>query len=334
MSGAVVEKVLRTPEERFRELKGFPYEPKYFSTHLFCNESISIRMAYYDEGPRDSDEVILLTHGEPSWSYLNRKLAADLAKTYRVVMPDLVGFGRSDKPVEDLDYSYHRHIAWLGDLLFNHLGLEGITAVFQDWGGLLGLRLAAQQPARFRRMVVANTFLPTCDESFFKVADGFFRWKKGAPKLMSEAKVPFGSFMKAGTGGPGFELDSEEERGYAAPFPSDEYRAGARRFPELVPTPPSDPTGRPQPLEGENNAAAWRVFEAWQKPTLLAFSDLDDVMKGADQIWLERCPGTKGQDHVIIQGCSHFLQDGGAPQLVSALRAFIQANPVPVLAKL
>lgn len=327
MPCALVERVLRTPDACFDGLKDFPYHPSYFMTHLFCSSGVCIRMAYYDLGPRDAQEVVLLTHGEPSWSYLNRKLAKELAATYRVVMFDLVGFGRSDKPAEDLDYSYHRHISWLGDLLFNHLDLEGITAVFQDWGGLLGLRLAAQQPARFRRMVVANTFLPTCDDAFFKVPDGFYWWKDAAPRLMSEANKPFGAFMKVGTVGPGFELDEEEERAYAAPFPTDEYRAGARRFPELVPTPPSDPTGRPQLLEGENNAAAWRVFEAWHKPTLLAFSDLDKVMLGADKIWLDRCPGTRGQAHITVQGCSHFLQDGGSPQLTPAIRAFIDANP-------
>lgn len=322
---ALIKDVLRTPEERFKDLKDFPYVPKYHTTHLFCEEGTSLRIAYYDEGPHDARETLLLTHGEPSWSYLYRKMIPSLvAKGYRCIAPDLVGFGRSDKPSRDSDYSYGRHLAWLVDLVCNHLDLNGITAVFQDWGGLLGLRMAAAQPARFRRIVVANTFLPTCDESFFKVSDGFFEWKKSAPMLL---KVKLDAMMVQGTYGPSGRISEAEQQGYSAPFPDDRFKAGARRFPELVPTPSNDPTGRPQPLEGENNAAAWRVFESWTKPTLIAFSDEDPVMRGAEQIWLDRCPGTKGQPHVVIKGCNHFLQDGGASQLVRAICDFIESNP-------
>jgi len=328
MATEAVSRVLRTPEERFRRLKGFPFEAKYFVTHIFCVEGVSIRMAYVDEGPRDAQEVLLLLHGEPSWSYLYRKMIPPLvALGFRCVAPDLVGFGRSDKPARDVDYTYERHIAWLGDLLFHHLDLQGVTAVLQDWGGLLGLRLAAWQPARFRRLVVANTFLPTCDDAFFRVPEGFYRWKTAAPKLMAETKMSVGRFIAGGAKGPLGGLDLEEETGYSAPFPSDEYKAGARRFPELVPTPPTDPTGRPQPAEGENNAAAWCVFQSWTKPVLTAFSDQDMVMAGADQIWLDRCPGARGQPHTTIKGCGHFLQDGGADQLVAAIRQFIDLNP-------
>jgi len=319
-----VKKVLRTPEDRFKCLKGFPYEPKYFVTHLFCEHGVSIRMAYVDEGPKDARETLLLTHGEPAWSYLNRKLIPPLlARGYRVVAPDLVGFGRSDKPAREEDYTYRRHIAWLDDLIFNHLELKGITAVFQDWGGLLGLRLAAAQPSHFRRMVVANTFLPTCDDSFFKVSPGFYRWKAAAPKLMLETTMPVGKFMIMGTSGPDGSIDEEEQYAYSAPFPSDEFKAAARRFPELVPTPDSDPTGRPQSCEGENNAAAWEVFKSWHKPTLLAFSDGDNVMRGSDQIWLQLCPGTRDQHHVTIKGCGHLVQDGGAIQVTAAICNFI-----------
>jgi len=319
-----VKRVLRTPDDRFKSLKGFPYEPQYFVTHLFCEDGVSIRMAYVDEGTKDAKETLLLTHGEPTWSYLNRKLIPPLLERgYRVVAPDLVGFGRSDKPACEEDYTYRRHIAWLEDLIFNHLELTGITAVFQDWGGLLGLRLAAAQPARFRRMVVTNTFLPTGDDSFFQIPHGFYRWKAAAPQLMREATMPVGRFMVKGAIGPDGTIDEEEQYGYSAPFPSDEFKAGARRFPELVPTPDSDPTGRSQPCEGENNAAAWEVFKNWHKPTLLAFSDGDAVMRGSDQIWLQLCPGTRDQHHVAIKGCGHFVQDGGSVQLAAAICSFI-----------
>jgi haloalkane dehalogenase len=158
------------------------------------------------------------------------------------------------------------------------------------------------------------------------VPPGFFNWKRAAPKILQR---PVGEMLqRGGTAGPTFgSIDAEEKAGYSAPFPSDEYKAGARRFPELVPTPPDDPTGRPQPAEGENNKAAWAVFAAWEKPVLLAFSDEDNVMLGCDRVWMEHCPGTAGQPHVTIKGCGHFLQDGGADQLTDAVVAFISHNP-------
>jgi haloalkane dehalogenase len=167
---AKIGKCLRTPDDAFALLEDFPYEPHYYTTHLFCEDGVSIRMAYIDQGPKDAAETLLLMHGEPSWSYLYRRMIPMLTKQgYRIIAPDLVGFGRSDKPVNDSDYSYERHIAWLSDLVCNHLDLRGLTAVFQDWGGLLGLRVAANHSDRFDRLVIANTFLPTCDDSFFKV---------------------------------------------------------------------------------------------------------------------------------------------------------------------
>ena len=189
----------------------------------------------------------------------------------------------------------------------------------------MGLRVAANHSDRFDRFVVANTFLPTCDDSFFKVNDGFYGWKKHAPTLVAGE---IGDMMVLGTAGPSYpDLSEEEKYGYSAPFPSDEYKAGARRFPEIVPTAPRDPTGRQQTAQAENNKAAWEVFKAWRKPVLTAFSDSDNVMVGGDQVWLDNCPGCAGQPHVTIKGCGHFLQDGGADQLTAALVEFVQKNP-------
>jgi haloalkane dehalogenase len=265
-----INKVLRTPDVAFAPLGDFPYIPNYYTTHLFCEEGVSLRMAYIDEGPKDAKETLLLTHGEPSWSYLYRRMIPLLTQHgYRCIAPDLIGFGRSDKPLRDEDFSYERHIAWLTDLVCNHLDLYGMTAVFQDWGGLLGLRVAANHSNRFDRLVISNTFLPTCDDSFFQIKEGFYNWKKNAPKLVT---MPIGTMMIRASKGPKYgELTEAEQYGYSCPFPTNEYKAGARMFPELVPTPSTDPTGRPQSTQAENNKAAWNVFKGWTKPVLLAF---------------------------------------------------------------
>ena len=302
-----------------------------------------VRIAYYDLGPKDAVETLLLTHGEPSWSYLYRHMIPPLlAKGHRLLLFDQVGFGRSDKPAREQDYSYERHVAWGEDLLINHLDLHNVTGVFQDWGGLLGLRVVAAHPDRFRRLVIANTFMPVCDDSFFEVSDGFYGWKRLAARsqLQSDGEGGGGEHdMLAnlmGGAGTGLRLpqgdlrliSAEERLAYIAPFPSDEYRAGARRFPELVPTSPSDPTGRPQPLGGEENRRAWtECFDVFQKPVITAFGDEDTVMAGAEKIWQERCPGCRGQAHTYIKGANHFLQDGGAAQLTDVILNFIAANP-------
>ena len=222
-----------------------------------------------------------------------------VAAGHRVVLFDQVGCGRSDKPTREDHYTYERHIGWNIDLLINHLRLKGVTIVLQDWGGLIGTRVCAAHPGAFRRLVIANTMMPTCDDSFFKVSPGFFSWKTFAFRTGLKDEVwteerggrwP-GQIMAQKAVGPSNPVMSDAERaGYDAPYPEDKYKAGARMFPELVPTPPTDPTGRPAMAEAENNAAAWAVYQKWTKPVLLAFSDEDTVMAGGDAVWLESAP--------------------------------------------
>jgi haloalkane dehalogenase len=267
---------------------------------------------------------VLLTHGEPSWSYLNRKLIPPLlAAGHRVVLFDQVGFGRSDKPSQEADYSYARHIAWNEDLLINHLDLTNVTALFQDWGGLLGLRVVANHPDRFARLLIANTFLPTGDvpspvtsSGGPAMTEGFYGWKTFCHKSQL-AGDGVAVLMGRGTAGPSNpgqgngpgKIGPEEAAAYGAPFPDETYKAGARAFPELVPTPSDDATGRPQPLQSAENAVAWAsVFTKWEKPLLTAFGETDKVMAGMDATWQTACPGAKGQAHTIIKGAGHFLQ--------------------------
>jgi haloalkane dehalogenase len=328
--------VLRTPDACFDNLPLWDYEPQYFKSTLY---GLEVRIAYYDLGEKDADETILLTHGMSAWSYLNRRMIPPLVSAgHRVILFDQVGCGRSDKPSREEDYTYERHIGWNIDLLVNTLCLKGVTAVLQDWGGLLGLRLVAAHPGAFRRLVIANTMLPTCDDNFFKVSAGFYNWKTFSfrtglkdDQWMTErgGRWP-GQIMAQKAVGPSNPVLAPDERtAYDAPYPSDSYKAGARMFPELVPTPSTDPTGRPMMVEAENNAAAWAAFQKFTKPVMLAFSDEDTVMAGGDAIWLEHCPGTRhpGVVHVTINGVGHFLQDGGAEQLVAAITNLISATP-------
>ncbi len=274
-----------------------------------------------------------------AWSYLNRRMIPSLVSAgHRVILFDQVGCGRSDKPSREQDYTYERHIGWNIDLLINYLRLKNITAVLQDWGGLIGTRVVAAHPGAFRRLVIANTMLPTCDDHFFKVSPGFYSWKTFAFRTGLKDEIWMeerggrwpGQIMAQKAVGPSNpQMAPAERAAYDAPYPDDTYKAGARMFPELVSTPPTDPTCRPAMEEAENNAAAWGVLQKFTKPVLLAFSDEDTVMAGGDAIWLQHCPGTKhpGVQHVTINGVGHFLQDGGAEQLVDAISAFISATP-------
>ena len=328
--------VLRTPDACFENLPLWDYEPEYFTSRLY---GLDVRIAYYDLGDKDAKETILLTHGMSAWSYLNRRMIPPLVNAgHRVILFDQVGCGRSDKPSREEDYTYERHIGWNIDLLINHLHLKDLTAVLQDWGGLIGTRVVAAYPGAFRRLVIANTMLPTCDDSFFKVSPGFYSWKTFAFRTGLEDSIftkerggrwPGQIIAQKAIGPSNPELVSAERAAYDAPYPGEAYKAGARMFPELVPTPATDPTGRPAMAEAENNAAAWGVFQKFTKPVLLAFSDEDTVMAGADAIWLQHCPGTKhpGVEHVTINGVGHFLQDGGAEQLVEAITDLIEATP-------
>jgi haloalkane dehalogenase len=288
---------LRTPDERFADLPGYPFEPHYVDVD--DTDGGTLRVHYLDEGPADGP-VVLCMHGEPSWSYLYRRMIPLLVDAgLRVIAPDLVGFGKSDKPTEQSDYTYARHVAWMQSAIVDHLDLQGATFFGQDWGGLVGLRLVAENPDRFDRVIVGNTGLPTGDG---RPTEAFLQWQK-----FSQTTPVFdvGFLLQAATI---TELTPEEVAAYDAPFPDDSYKAGARIFPTLVPTSPDDPAA-------EANRAAWAVFEQWDKPFICCFSDSDPVTKGGDRPFLAKVPGAQGQPHTTVANAHHFFQEDAAPEL-------------------
>ncbi len=292
--------ILRTPDERFVNLPDYPFAPHY-------SEVDGLRIHYVDEGPRDAEPVLML-HGEPSWSYLYRKMIPIIvAAGYRAVAPDLVGFGRSDKPAQRQDYTYQRHVDWMRGLI-EVLDLRRITLVGQDWGGLIGLRLAAEHEERFARIVAANTFLPTGD---IPPGKAFLRWQR-----FSQETPVFhaGGIVK---GACVTELPPEVLAAYDAPFPDETYKAGARQFPLLVPTSPDDPASVP-------NRKAWEVLRRWEKPFLTVFSDSDPITRGGDSFFQEAVPGTKGQPHTTLVGAGHFLQEDKGPEMAEVIVSFMQ----------
>jgi len=290
---------LRTPDERFASLPGYAFAPHYV-------EVDGLRIHYVDEGPRDAAPVLLL-HGEPSWSYLYRKMIPPLsAAGHRAVAPDLIGFGRSDKPVRREDYTYQRHVNWMRGLL-ECLDLRRITLVCQDWGGLIGLRLAAEHGDRFVRIVTANTFLPTGD---LPPSDAFRAWQRYSQETPD---FHVGGIVR---GGCVSDLPPEVIAAYDAPFPDDRYKSGARQFPLLVPTSPDDPAAGP-------NRDAWAALSHWQKPFLTAFSDSDPITAGADRILQQAIPGSRNQPHTTITGAGHFLQEDKGEELARVVVDFI-----------
>jgi haloalkane dehalogenase len=291
--------ILRTPEERFSDLPGYSFEPHYV-------EVDGLRMHYLDEGPGDAEPVLMM-HGEPSWSYLYRKMIPVItAAGYRALAPDLVGFGRSDKPARREDYTYQRHVDWMRGFL-EALDLKGITLVGQDWGGLIGLRLAAEHEERFACIVAANTGLPTGD---ITMGEAFLRWQRYSQSVPA---FHAGGIVK---GGCVSELSAEVIAAYDAPFPDDSYKAGARQFPLLVPTTPDDPAAVP-------NRKAWEVLSRWEKPFLTAFSDSDPVTRGADRLFRQVIPGAKGQPHTTIVNAGHFLQEDKGEELAQVVVDFM-----------
>ncbi len=275
---------LRTPDSQFERLLDYPFTPHYADVG-------GLRMHYLDEGPADAPPILML-HGEPSWSYLYRHMIPICAAAgHRVIAPDLIGFGKSDKPTDINAYSYQNHMYWLLSLL-DQLQLNNITLVCQDWGSLLGLRLAAENPDRFRAIVVGNGMLPTGDQ---KVPAAFQLWKNFAiysPIFPVSRIINSATFRKLGP---------DERRAYDAPFPNRQYKAGARAFPKLVPVTPDDPAT-------EANRSAWRILETWEKPFLTTFSNGDPITRGGDKYMQERIPGAAGQPHQTLVG-GHFLQE-------------------------
>jgi haloalkane dehalogenase len=300
-------KILRTPDDRFANLPGYAFAPHY--VEIPTGDGAQLRMHYVDEGPADAAPVLLL-HGEPSWSYLYRKMIPGIAAAgHRVVAPDLVGFGRSDKPAERSDYSYQRHVDWLRAFV-EALDLRAITLFCQDWGGLLGLRIVAEHPERFARVVAANTFLPTGDQP---IGPAFLAWRDFSQRV---PVFPTGQILQGATV---TELAADVVAAYDAPFPDESFKAGARQFPTLVPTTPDDPAAAA-------NRAAWERLARFEKPFLTAFSDQDPVTRGGDAVMRERIPGTRDQAHVTVAGGGHFLQEDCAEELVRVVTGFIAAT--------
>jgi haloalkane dehalogenase len=298
-------KTLRTPDESFASLPDFDFAPHY--DEVADGEGGSLRVHYLREGDPDAP-VVLLLHGEPSWCYLYRKMIPVLtAAGLQIVAPDLVGFGRSDKPTERSDYTYARHVEWMRELLFDRLNLTDITLVCQDWGGLIGLRLVGEHPDRFARVVAANTSLPTGDTS---PGEAFFNWQR----FSQEVEVfPTGFIVNSGCVS---DLTAEVQAAYDAPFPEESFKAGARAFPLLVPSRPDDPAH-------DANAAAWVGLAAFPRPFLTAFSDGDPITRGSHRALQDGIAGAKGQPHTTIVGGGHFLQEDCGEELARVVARFV-----------
>jgi haloalkane dehalogenase len=251
-----------------------------------------------------------MLHGEPSWSFLYRKVIAKVVGAgLRVVAPDLVGFGRSDKPSERADYTYQRHVDSMAAFL-GAIDLRGATLLCQDWGGLIGLRLLAEHGGRFARAIAANTGLPTGDQ---RTPEAFFAWQRFSQEV---PELPVGMIVGRGCVTP---LSDDVVAAYDAPFPDESYKAGARQFPALVPTSPTDPASEP-------NRRAWGLLERWERPFLCAFSDSDPITHGADRAFRERIPGARGREHPTIQGAGHFLQEDRGEALGDVVVGFVGAT--------
>jgi haloalkane dehalogenase len=331
---------LRTPDERFKGLPGYPFPPRY--TDIPDGDGGTLRVHHLDEGPEDAPLLICL-HGQPTWSYLYRHMIADLTKQgLRVVAPDLVGYGRSDKPALREDYSYQRQVDWMTAWLTTN-DFRGVTLVGQDWGGLIGLRLVAENPDRFDRVVIANTGLPLPTQALPQerldwVSD--FRENQPTPSMPemieaisgSDGSMPERSFAywqkwcweteDPPIGGliagmiDGRTLTPDEIAAYEAPFPDPSFKMGCRAMPSHVPTLPSDPSQAA-------NQAAWAVLDTWTRPFLCAFSDNDPVTRNGALPFIARVPAAKNRNHPVIKGGGHFLQEGRGSELAALIAAFI-----------
>jgi haloalkane dehalogenase len=291
--------VVRTPDSRFKDLPDYPFAPHYVD--VAASDTERLRMHYVDEGPRDGPPIVLL-HGEPTWSYLYRTMIPPLvAAGHRVLAPDLIGFGKSDKPTRMEDYTYLRHVEWVTAWI-ERLNLQDITAFVQDWGALIGLRIVAEQEDRFSRVMVGNGFLPTANNG---VSLGFRGWRAFArftPVFPSGFIVGFATVNK---------VPKDVKAAYDAPFPTAQYQAGARAFPQLVPTNPKDPAVAA-------NRAAWDALGKWEKPFLCVFGANDPILGKADRPLIEHVPGAQGQPHDRIKA-GHFLQEDAGPELAQRL---------------
>lgn len=298
--------VLRTPDDRFADLPGFDHPPHY--AEVPDGAGGTLRMSYVEAGPADGP-VALLLHGEPTWSFLYRHVMVELADAgIRSIAPDMVGFGRSDKPAEIGDHSYARHVEWMRALAFDVLDLREVTLVGQDWGGLIGLRLVAEHPDRFAGVVAANTGLPTGDHDMPPI---WWEFRRAVEKAET---LDVGRLVHSGCVRP---MAPEVRAAYDAPFPSEEYKAAPRAMPLLVPTRPDDPAT-------EANRAAWSVLSQWDRPFLVAFSDSDPITGAMAPILRRSIPGTAGLDHPVITNAGHFLQEDAGDELGRVVAGFIR----------
>lgn len=292
---------LRTPDTQFVNLPGYPFEPNYVAVEGY-------RIHYVDEGDRDAAPVLMM-HGEPTWSYLYRKMIPIVAQGgHRVIAPDLIGFGRSDKPKSIATHTYKFHVDAMKAMI-EQLDLRNITLVCQDWGSLIGLRVAAEMPDRFSGIVLANGALPTGTPGGLSPA--FNAWRASVVKMQEAGDMPVGQAFQQH--GPAIVA------AYAAPFPDPSYKAGPLALPLLVPVTPDDPASAA-------NERAWDVFREWDKPFLTAFSDGDPITRGGDARFLAEVPGTKGQKHTTVKGGGHFLQEDKGEELAAIVLDFLTAN--------
>lgn len=301
-------RTLRTPEDRFAGLPDFPYEPHY--AEVADPDGGTLRMAWVEAGPADGPPVVLL-HGEPTWSFLYRTMLPVLADAgVRAIAPDLVGFGRSDKPAEVSDHTYARHVEWTRALLCDALDLRAATLVGQDWGGLIGLRVVAENLDRFAGVVAANTGLPTGDHPMPEV------WWMFRTAVEKAETLDIGRFVQSGCA---TKMSDEVRGGYDAPFPDETFKAGPRAMPTLVPTSPDDPAT-------EANRAAWQVLSGSDVPFLCAFSDGDPITGPMGPILQRAMPGAAGRQHPTITGAGHFLQEDAGERLAEEIVKFVSGQ--------
>jgi haloalkane dehalogenase len=317
--------VVRTPDSRFENLPDYPFAPNYVDVQGY-------RIHYVDQGPKDG-ETVLLMHGQPSWSYLYRHMIPLLAaKGYRVIAPDNVGFGKSDKPLSQSSHSYQMHVDVMSGFV-DAIDLKDATLFAQDWGGLIGLRVVEQRPKRFARIMLSNTALPATggikgwlgyplfraavwnagDVQELNLGGDSFSFTSWVAYAKTVNKFDFAKLFQAATTR---QLSEAELAAYAAPFPSEDTIAGVRMFPSLVAS-----------QLRQNQAVMDDFYAKWNKPLITAFGADDTLMAGQEKVW-QKVPGAQGQAHTLVKDGAHFIQEDKPQELVEILTKFIQSNSI------